>query len=283
MFTKIQTSMHDKVNQLRALSNNQLSALSFPILFMWQDYLNLNIEIESEYFIIKCSDNIFYFPCGSERGVKSAITTLLNHKSSFQLAFLSDTNVGFLEKYFSGKYTIIEDRNSFEYIGSISSMSELYGKKYAKIRHEINNFSKKHNKIVFKMLSKCNLNDVIYITKLWSKQKNDELENDVEIILNNLSYYDLLSLNGLVFYIDDLPIGYVIWSELSDDTVDIHFSKTTNNDIGSDYLQKKIFCDYLKGKYQFFNMEDDMGVEGLRVRKQLLKPVSITKIYKAIF
>ena len=85
-----------------------------------------------------------------------------------------------------------------------------------------------------------------------------------------IKYFEKLGLRGVLVKRGDRYVSFAIASEMQSNIMQGHFSKTVDSDRGASlYVIRACSVTAMK-KYEYTNMEDDMGIPGLRRFKQSL-------------
>lgn len=281
-FRKIQLSDKFNINRIRLLDENILSAMTFPNLFCWQDIINSKICFQENSFIVKYDEN-HYQLCGDIKECVFFLNNLIKKNQDFIVTHITE----YLKKTLTielPKIKLFEDRNNFDYIADINGLADLNGGIYKTIRKEIHNYS--NNKLSFEYINDDNILNVVELVKTWNNihsSNYNTLIADTQAELIALKYYNDLDFNGIIIKNDNNYVSMIISSEINDSITDIHFSKCIDTGKGADYFCKHIFCKIFKSYYKYINMEEDMGIIGLRMRKTLLRPSYMNKVYLGIY
>jgi hypothetical protein len=169
----------------------------------------------------------------------------------------------------------------------------LEGRKYSRQRNQIQFFKKNINSNiistkVLKHLSESQKKEIYSNIQSWGMtvKSPHNNKNNVEqlAIKNTLKYFTKINQNILIIYLNNQPISYVFFRNICDNFVNVNHLKV-------DYSIKYIF-DYsihllsrelYKENIPYINFEQDLGFQGLRRHKHLLRPVKIMKKYSFIF
>lgn len=284
-FNKIQLSDKQTINKIRTSSHNKLSALTFANIFCWQEIQDLTVYIGDNFFVIKLllDKTTSYQLCGDIDECVRFVRKIINLNQDFEITHIIEDFKDELIKSIP-ELNIVEDRNNFDYIERISDLSNLQGKKFKTIRKEINSYI--NNNLEVKQIEFEDIEKIKLLVKKWNLNHNSENHNyfaDTKAELFALDYYFDLELKGIVIKNNGQYVSMAIASEINEEIVDVHFSKCIDELKGSDYYCKHMFCKMFESEYKYMNMEEDMGIEGLRIRKKLFNPCSMNIVYKGIY
>lgn len=187
------------------------------------------------------------------------------------------------------KYSVEEDRDQFDYIYSLDAMIKMDGRVFRRHRNMIRNFEFNYASQV--RTESLNLDDsnkqkeILFLYECWKdlKIKNSKTVDETELLaiknLLNLQIKNNLVCYGL--YIENNLIAFSIVEILPNNYCNIHFEKTNSDYKGiGDYLTLQIAKDMLKQGITYQNVEQDLGIEGLRRSKLSYNPETFLKKYK---
>jgi hypothetical protein len=173
-----------------------------------------------------------------------------------------------------------EDRDNFDYLYSVKSLSTLAGKKLDGKRNHVNKFKKLYN-YKYEELSDSNLKDCKDILEKWSIQRNYAEQSSliVERKANYdvLEHYNELKLKGAVIKVNGVSEAFTVGEQLNRNTVVVHIEKA-NSDIHGLYpLINQQFLINQWSYMEYVNREQDLGIEGLGHAKLSYNPVDFVK------
>ncbi|MBP3200860.1 MAG: DUF2156 domain-containing protein [Lachnospiraceae bacterium] len=185
------------------------------------------------------------------------------------------------------RFNISENRELYEYIYNVDDLAHLLGPKYYNKRNEVKSFFKKYdNHLLIKEIEKDDLNNIKELGRFWIDQDANRIINKqliienraLDIILNN---YDELRIIGIVVYVDNNIAGFIVGSALNEEMVDAIIEKGNIKYKGIYRVLNNEFAKLCLEKYKYINLEEDLGVEGLRNMKLLYHPTTYIKKYIA--
>ncbi len=175
-------------------------------------------------------------------------------------------------------YTVIEDRNNFDYLYLRKELAELTGRKYHKKRNLIKAFLDSHDYVARPLLDEYT-RDALQILEEW-RDAHGAL-GDYSAAREALEKSWDLQLCGGIYYVEDRPAAYTLGEELASGTsFVIHFEKAVSGYKGLFQLINKSFASVLPDKYETINREQDLGDDGLRQAKHSYKPSGFVKKYR---
>lgn len=183
-------------------------------------------------------------------------------------------------------FKIVADRDNFDYILSINDIINLDGLENDSKLRLVKKFWREHPHIHIQKIDasdKFFQEQLIYLFFKWKDSKNKE---DSEILhelyafkrlLSHAKYFNLLTIG---VYDKNELIGFKVNELLPNDYVIGHFGKGNMNYRG---ITEIIFNESAKLTrdlgYKYINIEQDLGIQGLRVAKQLWRPITMLRKY----
>ncbi|HUX38528.1 MAG TPA: phosphatidylglycerol lysyltransferase domain-containing protein, partial [Rectinemataceae bacterium] len=104
-------------------------------------------------------------------------------------------------------YDIVEDRDNFDYIYERRDLADLVGKSYHKKRNLVNAFTNAYA-CDSHILTRDNLDDAFEVLDEWAKAKGEP--GDFDASKEALERYDVLGMQGCLYYVDDRPVGWCL-------------------------------------------------------------------------
>lgn len=174
-------------------------------------------------------------------------------------------------------FRVVEDRDNFDYLYSISELRGLKGRKYHKKKNLINAFLGAYE-CKGKPLLTGYLPDAFSVLQAWREESS--VEGDYEAARDALERMDDLGLCGGIYYIGERPVAYVLGEELREDMFAVHFEKGVEGYRGLLQFINRDFVSFLPERYVLLNREQDLGDEGLRQAKMSWRPAGFTRKYR---
>ena len=273
------------INSLLKKYNINYSSHAFPSLLLWQESLGISIYYEEDFLAVKCGfygDNAWFFPVGSENKIRKFIENLVQTKGAV-LCYIGEKEADFLKKNYGDFFTLERDENSDEYICSIEEHINMQGPDFAHFRRHFKNF-KRNFTISSVPLSKDNIKDAEFVISEWEKLKENHNEKVIETDgaeERAFKYFEELGIRGLISYYAEKPVGIILGFPLSDKYFDIYSAKVCTKTEGFGYYIYHEMFEYLKNDYEFCNLEEDLGISGLRFFKSRIHPSGKNLMYTA--
>ncbi len=268
------------------------SDYNFVSLFCWDvddqimiSRLNNNLVV---LFVDYLDKHRFFTFIGSNKideTIDRLISTAKSEKIDSTLRLVPEAIVKSIEN--ADRYEIKEDRDSFDYILSVQDLVELKGKKFHPQKNFITRYKKLYQQATHLkplILSDENTKkEVLNLFYKWESLRNkshDETDRELGALKKLLDHSHKLDLKALGLFINNELKGFVI-NELVSDTHGIaHFEKADISHVGIfQYLKHQTALMLKESGRRYINIEQDIGIEGLRKAKMAAHPVHFLKKY----
>lgn len=260
---------------------------------LWSWNINNTIQIASLHnnLVIKFRDYItgekFYSFFGNNQ-INQTIHTLIEKAESEgispHLKLVPEHNFHLADfQSIKMKYHILEDENNFDYLLSVDKISAMVGKKLHHKRKLLRRFERQHSgKIDIQAVSDAETQKkIIALFFKWqNKTDKDRKKNHNELnallrLFHDSSYFDA---KAMLLYVNNNLIGFSIFEIINAYFAISSFQKA---DIAYEGVYEQLnfrMAQYLKEhKCSYINIEQDLGIEGLRRAKKDYDPEYLKK------
>ena len=301
--------LSDRENVARAVAESGYigSDAAFASLFLWRKKYGTLMAVQNgflfRYYQGEGSRRGYAFPLGAEDPREALDAIVLDAKESgrpLEFCLVDETRAHILLDYFKKSIHFENNRGDSDYIYSAESLATLAGNTYRKKRNHISKFSRTYERFELREINVDNYADALEIEKkwlqnsmsgefpceptceceeaAWAERSTDEKSRMLEFcaIEESLKNYDALRLKGAILYVEKIPVGMTIASEIAPGVWDIHFEKVIGGyaDNGGYAVINKMFAETLAGA-KLINREEDVNIEGLRKAKLSYYPLVI--------
>lgn len=184
--------------------------------------------------------------------------------------------------YLIDDYYLHEDRDWSDYVYSIDSLVNLSGKKLAKKKNLISQFTRAYPQYKVLKISEDRLDVILQFTQKWRRERSvggSYLDTEYQAIENTVKYWNQLPVEGIIICLDQKIAAYSIFSPQTVDMVTEHFEKFDPDKKGSAQLINWETARYLQGRFKWINREQDIGLDGLRQAKLSYVPDRLLPYY----
>ena len=199
---------------------------------------------------------------------------------------LVNVSLRFLKEYpdFMKTFSLRENRSFSNYLYRTDALARLRGRKYSKKRNLLSQASNQYSWTCATLTA--DRTDACFEV-LHSIQKEEQpvieemLAREIAALRYTLTHFEELQQQGLLVYVNDTPVAFSIFEEISPTTVAVHFERALRRFKG---LYQVINLETAKviaeQGYEFINREEDLGDPGLRDAKSSYHPVRIVPSYE---
>lgn len=288
-FKDIELSDSSWIRELFAFTDYNSEDYNFTYQFLWRNTFKSKVARVGDLVLIQYNMDgrrSYLFPAGKadDSQIADLINSLLSEEGQVVFYGVLPSQLEFLEKHFSGRYTAEQFRMGADYIYNAESLRTLKGKKYQSKRNFANGF-RRNNNWTFEPISESSIAECIAMNDEWCKRNGCE-ENfwkssefcAVRIALNN---YKALGLDGGLLRVDGKVISFTVGEKANSDTLIVHIEKALTDYRGAYQAMSQEFLSYMDKKTSFtlVNREDDSGDENLRKAKMEYHPIEIKEKY----
>ena len=271
----------DTVGQLYARFGRGDSAHAFPSLYLWQEEMGLRLLTGEGFYTVSCrwkGPDAWFFPVGDD-GAKEACIRALKERGPCRLCYMTEEDARFLESRFPGAFTLRETPEDSEYVYDREQMAAMPGKAFEKIRNRFRRLEKDHT-LTARPLTTELLDMAAEIAAQWNRHTDTgEGILDTRATARILKEWTALNLRGVLLFLDGVPWAVAAGYGLSDGLFDCCLMKARENLPGvADHLRVRL-AESLEGEFTRLNLEEDLGVEGLRQMKERLRPCDMIRMY----
>lgn len=199
---------------------------------------------------------------------------------------LTPSAVEFLQAHFPEQFDYEENRELAEYFYFTERMAALPGGKLAKRRKEAHQFWNTYgDRATVKPITKDDHEEMIAFEARWLQQNNTlnhdmySLERESKSIRQQLAHFDELHLSGVVMRVDGAVRGFSYGTTLSDIYYDALVEKADKDLV---YPYRVLRVESVKQcamEHTYVNLEEDLGIEGLRKLKTEYYPEYLLNKY----
>lgn len=183
-------------------------------------------------------------------------------------------------------FDIKEDPDNYDYILSVEELCELPGSKYHSQRNHVSRFNREYSGMDIRILESRDKNvqkSVIDLFYFWEKQKNKKREDtEIELtaikrLLKDEEYFELVIVG---IYDKERLVGFTISDAVDSEYAMLSFAKADQSYFGIyQFLYNLTAKEFQKKGLKFINIEQDLGIPGLKFSKQQWNPIKYLKKY----
>jgi len=268
----------------------QISELTFTNLFIWDHRYHPHwVEREGCLLIIFKPEGSPPFglqPVGA--GDKRLALDLLsrelgNSSPRVQICRVSEE---FVNKYVGPDlYSSVLDRENSDYVYSAQDLIRLSGRRYHRKKNQLNQFLKNY-RFEYRELDMDLVGSFLDMQERWCQIKkcieDPGLLSEDYAVYQALNYYKELGFLGGAIEIDSRIEAFALGELLNSNTAVIHIEKANPEINGLHSAITQLFCSKAWSDMEYINMEQDLGIEGLRKAKKSYYPHHMVNKYNIL-
>lgn len=178
-------------------------------------------------------------------------------------------------------------RNQFDYVYQVSELAELKGKKFDGKRNQIKKFQHRFPKYEFVQLESGSKDRALELFERWFESKKDtayftklSYMAQRKALVSAFLNFEKLEILGGALIAENALRGFIMGSVLTAKTVAAHFSYTDPEYPGVSQTLLWEACNHTFSAYTNINLEQDLGIPGLRQAKLSYHPLRLEKKFE---
>lgn len=264
-----------------AFKNNppEISEFTFTNLFAWRQIYQFQISQFDNFILLSTEYDHTrkFFPPIGNGDCKKVIENVMKNSGC---AFVRIPE--FIRNIFGDdtRFTLEEERDNFDYVYTVSDLIELQGTKYDGKRNFIKRFKSTYE-YMYVSLNHSNVHECLDFEEKWCSIKHCDLDEGLrnerkafEEIINNFSLFNLI---GGMIKVNRKVEAVAIAQKLNPSTLVMHALKANQNLTGLYQTIINAFLSREADGYTLVNLEQDLGLDGLRKSKLSYHPVAMVK------
>ena len=259
--------------------------LAVANLFIWQEFDHPRLTIINDNLCILITPlnepPFFLEPIGKNKLIETVAICL---KDSGRLARLSEE---FLFHLPIENYHVLCSRDQSDYVYERRALAELKGKKYDGKRNHINSFERRHQDYIFGPLKPEQKESCLNLFENWFAMRKESRHfprlaytSQKAAVEKAFEYFNALKLIGEAIIINGQFEGFILGSPLNEETITVHFLYALPNHRGIFQVLLWHACNNTFRGYKSINLEQDLGIPGLRKAKLSYQPQHIEKKFE---
>lgn len=278
---------------LKPLKRND-SALSFANLYSLSEKYGTQICLEEGMLYVRQLERVsqgiaYYPPLGAKNLVASVYDLRKRVRRAGEVAYLVGVispEKQLLEEGFPDTFHFGNDRDFADYLYRRDTIAAYAGSALAKKRRETNKFFQLYgDKVIFEELTNERIDEVHAYQQRWfetNRQRGSEahpLELEHRKIVLDLNHFDDLDLRGIAIRLEGVLQGYAYGALLPGGAFDVMVLKAN---LAYRFIWRALLRELARTSAKdarYLNLEEDLGLSGLRENKLSYQPLTLIKKY----
>jgi len=260
----------------------EICELALANLVLWQDFDQPQITLLHENLCVLISPQTeapyFLEPAGKNEILKTIDLCLK------QSPIISRASEKLIQRLNVKEFQIKCLRAHCDYIYSVKNLAELKGKDFDGKRNHIKRFARRHPQYQFVKLTTEDKRATLELFEKWFAVRQESRFfprlahiSQKKAVEQSFLHFDDLELIGGALKDGDALLGFIIGSKLNAHTAAVHFAYADPSSAGSAQVLLSEACKKLFNAFHFVNLEQDLGIPGLRKAKLSYHPLRVEK------
>lgn len=282
-FKRITIEDADILNDRLCLSPSKQLVDCFEAFYLWKDVFDIEYAVEKDLLVCKMTyegETSFFYPFG-KGDVASVLRQMevycVDRGIPFRLTKVASDHLASLDTVFPGCFTAVAYRENAEYIYTADCFRSYSGSALQSKRNFVN-YARKNYAWNYEPVSEGNLSACADFASEFDGEGSFDL--DSEALTNALSDYTELALDGGIIRVNGKVAALLICAALGDgETAAGLFLRGRHEMKGVIPL---LYQEFFKAnpRYKYFNLAEDLGLEGLRKNKLSYNPTELLELYE---
>jgi len=258
-----------------------ISEFTFTNIYAWREVYNFKVSaLEGQLILLSelGEKKRFFPPIGKGNTKKNMAAILTGGKGKF-IRVPEEIKQMFEEEE---RFAIEPDRDNSDYLYRADDLIKLPGRKYDGKRNLINKLKSTYT-YEYSGLGASHIEDCLEFEERWCTIRNcdsvEGLDNERRAIREMVNNFSLFSLIVGAIRIEDRICAVAIGQRLNPETLVMHVLKADPEITGLYQAMSNEFLLANGRDFDYVNMEQDLGVEGIRKAKLSYHPLRIVNKY----
>lgn len=279
-FQPVKAKDKEIIDKYMRRANSRSCDMSFAAVYLWEDFYLAEYAICGDMLVFRTTEGgtSYSFPIGDgdpTEALAAIESYCAAHEESMKLHCVYREHEAWLSEHFPGKFEVVFDRDSADYIYECEKLIGLKGKKFHGKKNHVNKFTKSYD-WSYEPLTAANTEECLAMLYAW-KERNCEpgnIEKHAEICVSEkaLREREFLGLTGGLLRADGEVVAFALGERVCDDTLVVHIEKAFSEVPGAYAMINQQFLVHEAEGICYVNREDDVGEPGLRKAKLSYHP-----------
>lgn len=250
--------------------------------YLWAPFYEIRFAVVEDRltFISDEADFSVSFPQG-DGPLKPTVEALSQYFEErgkpFKMHLVSPEQFQMLEELYPGKFNVVYNRDSADYVYETEKLAALSGKKLHGKRNHINKFKETYPDWSYENITPDNEGECMELAKQWrilnGCDTNPEKSEEWCVTMNAIRYRETLGLKGGLIRAGGRVVAFSLGEPCGEDMFVVHIEKAYADVQGAYPMINQQFVLHEAMDYKYVNREEDTGSEGLRKAKLSYYPV----------
>jgi hypothetical protein len=264
----------------RDVRRNPFSALSFSSLYAWKNTYGFSVSGDEDFFAVYSQhDHAYYVPCGKKEKCLAFIEQTCREEKNPHFLYLTREQGEELKQL--GFHLILRDDLS-EYVSSAPALALEEGHHMPhSFRNKVRHFQR-HMPYTARPLTEDDLPSLLDMARTAEVEHRGNVD-DWNVLELELEAFSTLGMSGVCLETESGQQAFLVGYE---NTPEEYTMTTPKHDPALPAQTTAVLihemAQIVKDRYPLINLEEDLGISGLRQAKILYNPVDRLNVYEAI-
>ena len=268
-----------------AMTPRDTCELTVGNLFIWQDFdrpqvtlINNNVCV----LITPPNETPYFLEPFGARKIRETVDLCLKHTGRISRA--SEMFVALLPQ---GTYKLEPLRNHFDYIYETKTLAELKGKKYDGKRNHIKRFGQRNPGYEYLPLDPGYKKEALALFERWFAEREESkyfprlaYTSQKAAVTAAFNAFGELNLIGGALLAEKKLRGFTLGSPVNPEMISVHFMYAAPDFTGLSQTLLWEACNKTYNAYKYADLEQDLGIPGLRTMKLSYQPLKLEKKFE---
>ena len=284
-FNKLTIEAFSLISSQLFLARRRISELALANLFVWEDFdrpqytfINNNLCL----LISPPNEKPYFLEPFTQHELFNTVDTCLQHSGR-----ISRASGDLICQLPRRNFHLSPLRSEFDYLYLTKDLAELKGKKFDGKRNHIKRFTRRFPNYFFIPLENKYKKEAMELFDRWFDVRKESRYfpklayiAQKNALLKAFSNFEKLKLMGGTILAEKTIKGFIIGSKLNDETVSAHFMYVDPEFDGVTQTLLWKACQEFFSTFTYINLEQDLGIPGLRTAKLSYHPLKLEKKFE---
>jgi hypothetical protein len=275
------------VSQRLDKNPRKICELALANLLIWRDFDHPKVTLINDNLCLLVSppnESPYFLESLGHKKILETVEICLK-----DIGKISRATEDFVSNLSSQKYRITCLRNHFDYVYSTKILAELKGKKFDGKRNHIKKFQKRFPEYKFIPLDPGMRREALDLFEAWFAIRKESrffpklaYTSQKAAVEKAFTFFTRLNLIGGALFVENSMKGFILGSPQNAETLSVHFSYGHPGLQGTFQILLWEACNKLFSNFKYINLEQDLGIPGLRKAKLSYYPLRLEKKYEIL-
>lgn len=259
-----------------------ISEFTFTNIYAWRSAYQFQVSLLDGLLILSSDSpggRVFFNPIG-RADAASVIERILYDTGSAFVRVPEATKALFIK---NPAVTVSLDLDNSDYLYLASDLIELAGRKFDGKRNLIKKFKSSYS-FRYVTFNQDNVRESLKVIQDWCLTKGCDtiqgLDNERNAIKEMVAHFSFFGISGAGIEVEGKLRAFIFAQGLNPDTLVVHVLKADSLLPGLYQAMLNEFLARHEPRFTYVNLEQDLGVEGLRKAKRSYQPVAMVQKYR---